>query len=54
MERGAWQATLHGSHKVSDMSEQFSLYFREKDPLGEEVLYKFCAVPSELTPECLV
>ena len=55
MERGAWYATAHGSHKESDMTEQFSLYFREKDPLGEEDLYKFfCALPLELTPECLV
>ena len=28
MDRGAWQATVHGGHKESDMTERLSLFTR--------------------------
>ena len=27
MDRGAWQATVHGGHKESDMTEQLTLIY---------------------------
>ena len=40
MDRGGWQATVHGGHKVSDATEQLT-HNLSKEVLGKGIIHSF-------------